>query len=105
MGENLNALEAIQKGIEFLQERGRIANAIVVHPQWTTRGYVFVTESDNKAFLVVNSLDMTLAVAQMMMKEQDIDLPSYTMGVPVTENTFDVQRAISGRYLWTFPLT
>lgn len=87
--------------MEFLQERGRTPHFIAIHPEWTTRGYVFVTEAGNKCYIVCHSADFTNATARVIMEGRDL---ADEIDFPVSEHEQDVQMAVCGQYLWTWEL-
>lgn len=100
----MNALQAIREAIRILEERGRIASKILLHPTWTTRGYVFIVDHNHKAYVIVNSNDFNVAAATMVMEGKEAELQDFSFGVPVEESTSEIQKAIGGTYIWTLTL-
>ena len=102
--ESITALEGITLAISFLAERGQYADRIVMHPTWTSRGYVFVADSWERIYIVVNEHDFNVATATLMMEHPEADLVDYCFGVPLCKDEKEFQRAIGGTYIWTLPL-
>lgn len=90
--------------MQFLDETGRVAKAIVIHPNWTSRGYVFVSSAGGQIYMIANTADFNLACAQIMMKEEPEDLYQYIFDVPVSQDESLLMKAIGGQYIWTLPL-
>lgn len=97
----MNALDAINDAINFLKRRGTKI-VVTTHPQWTSRGYVFVTQVNKQGYIVANSYDVDIACAAAIMNNKDI--ADYTYGIPIESNKDDFQVASSGVYLCSYPL-
>lgn len=100
----MNALEAISAAIEYLSERGMIPYRIIMHPTWTSRGYVFVVDFDGKEYIVLNRRDFDAAAAWLSMLDTGEDLVDYAYGVPFIEDPIEFQKIMTGVFVWTLPL-
>lgn len=100
----MNALEAINVAIEYLSERGQVPYEIIMHPTWTTRGYVFVVNYWDKRYIVVNRRDFDAAAMWLSMLDNGEDLVDYCYGVPLIEDPVKFQAVRGGVYEWTLQL-
>lgn len=100
-----NALEAIRKSNQFLDERGIVADEILPHPDWTSRGYVFIVEKNSRYYILVNDKDLDLAFAWLRWgEERKEDIYDFTFGVPITRDEQKFQTVVGGRYICVLEL-
>lgn len=101
--EGLDALDAIKKCVELVQTREGKLVCIVVHPQWVSRGYVFLTQDNDKYYIATNTSDFEIALAKMYMSGKE-DISDRTYGFPISTHPVDANVALKGIYSWTLQL-
>lgn len=101
--EGLDALQAIKKCVEWAQTGNKKLICVISHPQWVSRGYVFVTQDNDKYFIATNTNDLQLALAKLYMAGNE-DVSDYTYGFPISEHPVDANLALKGIYVWTLQL-
>jgi hypothetical protein len=69
---------------------------VVTDAHSVSRGYVFLVEYENENYILINSLDMNVALVKMYNDDTMVSLSDYLHGVPLVESWTDAVRLSSG---------
>jgi hypothetical protein len=69
---------------------------VVTDVKTISRGYVFLVEHEHEYYVLVNALDMNIALVRMYNDDTTKQLSDYLHGVPLVESWMDAARLSSG---------
>lgn len=87
----MSALELVEKLI-----LNHTVKKVVSDVKAVSRGYVFLVEHEQDYYVLVNALDMNVAIVRMYNEESEKHISDYLHGVPLVESWMDAVRLSSG---------
>jgi hypothetical protein len=100
----MSVFDDIRYQRDALRTQGRKIAAILLHRTKIARGYSFLAEWQGEFYYLVNSYDLTSAIASVPSQSYAVELQSHIWGIPVYEDTVLVDKVLSGVFLWSYKL-